>query len=117
MKRPHLIAKEVATNALLAHSFGLLAAQNAGQCSYRDTNGNPCAIGVSLNDDDAAFMDARPSETTIGHILREGYMTCAPDDVLPLERLQEAHDEWANHVNTYADGEARFLEIAREIAG
>lgn len=107
-----LKAKEVARHALLHHAEGRLSAQGpTPECRYRDRSGRPCAIGAALTDEQAASIPDNLQNSAVWAL--RSYIRA--DDMEALTSLQLAHDNWTQPNSNEA--EARFLSIARAMAG
>jgi hypothetical protein len=114
MTQIHLIAREVAQKALAAHATGSLGAQQSpATCQYRDAHGCGCAVGVSLTDEQVAALNHAGANG-----VKISLTSISADHIRKLISLQDAHDYWTccSSPPSKADAEARFLEIAQEMA-
>jgi hypothetical protein len=107
----HLVTREVAQAALIAHAEGRLTAQsNHKVCRYVDGDCN-CAVGAGMPPHLIRYLinNARNWMNVLA-LARDHIIEV--DDVAGLRSLQQSHDAWCgDHAR-----EARFLETARRLA-
>lgn len=97
-------------------------------CKYRDDQGNPCAIGVLMDDDLAHDADHSgcledDASPAVSDILSDGYLVLLNEDGEPydssdealglIEQIQAHHDVWCK-TGTAREETARDLEDRRK---